>query len=265
MDIFSIIEDTVKPIGIGIDASKVKHIMTPGQILGRHVSSAEELASLMQEYRNPLYETARIFYVRDKKIVSVENYSSHLPGISRIGEGNHSELKKSIADHVKALNADGYYLLHNHPSGDPKPSIEDIWLTVTLARPEDGFLGHIVIDHTKFALIDENGNSEFRDVPNYYEKDIFHTPTLEHPLLDAKVTEPESVAEIGRKLTDFRSDISIAIFTSGSGGYGKIVAMTEFSNKLAEDKEMLKAYTEKAALAYGATNTFVITDRKSVV
>ena len=35
--------------------------------------------------------------------------------------------------------------------------------------------------------------------------------------------------------------------------------MTEFSNKLAENEEMLKAYTEKAAIDYGATNTFILT------
>ena len=255
MDIFSIIEDTVKPLGVGIDASIVKE-MTPGKILGRKVESAADLASLMQEYRNPQYETSRIFYIKENRIVSVESYSSHLPNLSRIGASTLAELRQNILTHKEAVGADKYYLLHNHPSGDPKPSMNDIWLTASIASPEEGFAGHIVIDHTTFALIDHIGNYKFLDVPNHFENDIFHTPTLSHPLLNKVLYGPEDVAEVGRKLIDYRDDISIAIFTSASG---KIVAMTEFSNKLAEDETLLKAYTEKAAIDYGATNTFILT------
>lgn len=129
-------------------------------------------------------------------------------------------------------------------------------MTIAVAEKEDGFSGHVVIDHTTFALIDYIGNYEILDVPNYYEKDVFLTPTLQHPLLNEVIHGSESVAEVGRKLIDYRDDISIAIFTSGKG---KIVAMTEFSNKLAEDETLLKAYTEKAAIDYGAANTFILT------
>ena len=124
MDIFSIIEETVKPLGVGIDASVVKE-MTPGKILGRKVESAADLASLMQEYRNPQYETSRIFYIKENRIVSVESYSSHLPNLSRIGASTLAELRQNILTHKEAVGADKYYLLHNHPSGDPKPSMNE--------------------------------------------------------------------------------------------------------------------------------------------
>ena len=40
--------------------------------------------------------------------------------------------------------SDGYYLIHNHPSGDPEPSSPDVEVTKNLQKNVSGYKGHIM-------------------------------------------------------------------------------------------------------------------------
>jgi DNA repair protein RadC len=51
-------------------------------------------------------------------------------------------------------------VVHNHPSGDPTPSPEDVALTRRL-RDDDALLGIQIIDHV------EIGDSGFRSIAEY--------------------------------------------------------------------------------------------------
>ena len=54
------------------------------------------------------------------------------------------------------LGANGYYLQHNHPSGNAKASIEDIRITNKICKNIKGFRGHIIIDHGTYAWIEKD-------------------------------------------------------------------------------------------------------------
>lgn len=58
-------------------------------------------------------------------------------------------------------NAAGVILCHNHPSGDPEPSLADIELTKRLARAGDvlgiDVFDHVVVTDTGFVSLDERG------------------------------------------------------------------------------------------------------------
>jgi predicted ABC-type ATPase len=98
------------------------------QFLGDTVVSPSDLAAKAQALRNPMFET---FYVlaakttrKGIKIVDAMAITARVPGCAPIfteGKG----WDEGIADHLKFLKnakADRYFLLHNHPSGDPSAS-----------------------------------------------------------------------------------------------------------------------------------------------
>ena len=88
---------------------------------------------------------SRIFYTKNNKIVAHEAISSRIPGMSsaflnipkrkdfsddfdfQMARGNWRNTKfDDMKDRMKRLKADGYYLLHNHPSGNPDASQADV-------------------------------------------------------------------------------------------------------------------------------------------
>ena len=86
-----------------------------------------ELAEAMQVFRDPRFETFRIVYMQGDRIVAVDGVSSRMAGFSGIKVGKKTD-QRYIAEtkqRMKKLNADGYYLVHNHPSGEPDASIAD--------------------------------------------------------------------------------------------------------------------------------------------
>jgi hypothetical protein len=58
---------------------------------------------------------------------------------------------------MQRLNADGYYLAHNHPSESAKASSKDMEITRNFAANVEGFLGHIIVSSTnKYSFIEED-------------------------------------------------------------------------------------------------------------
>ncbi len=53
--------------------------------------------------------------------------------------GDQLEVMKKMTNRMKRLNADGYYLAHNHPSGIAKASKEDMEVTKNFSANVEGF------------------------------------------------------------------------------------------------------------------------------
>ena len=64
-------------------------------------------------------------------------------------------------------NAAGIILFHNHPSGEPEPSKEDIQMTVRVKRAGE-LLGIALQDH---IIIGEDSYYSFREQWEYWEQD----------------------------------------------------------------------------------------------
>ncbi len=139
-----------------IDAIKDKGFL---DFRGQTIESARDLAVLGQMLRDPRYETFRVFYLKGDEVVSMEAMTSRLPGTARFYEGKPGVGKEQrrtyeMRDRMRRLGADGYYLLHNHPSGRPEPSREDMRSTEDIAAAVPGFRGHVVIDSGQYGLIE---------------------------------------------------------------------------------------------------------------
>ena len=85
-------------------------------------------------------------------------------------------------------NADGYFFMHNHPTGDPKPSKQDLNVSEHFFRSikELNFEGHIIINSNRYSFISPDDVIAKKYgifiLPNI-TKDALLTPDKPHPLL----------------------------------------------------------------------------------
>ena len=123
------------------------------------VSTAQDMAEIAQIFRNPYYETFRVVYTkgkgRDKMIAGHEALTSFLPAnVNVLNKKNTlDKMVYRMKDRMQRLGADGYYLVHNHPSGEATASQNDIRLTEKIAQKVPGFHEHIIVDHGTYAYI----------------------------------------------------------------------------------------------------------------
>lgn len=169
----------------------------PNALIGGHAESARDLAALAQVYRDPRFETFRVAYLSGNKIVGEIGYTSRLPGAVRI---DGIDLDAKIAQGMARFEADGFYILHNHPSGKAQPSAHDERLTVDMAAFVSGFRGHVVIDHNEYAVIDREGRSKVIQDDTLNGTDFTGNPAVPHRLLGQVLNSPRAVAGFAKEL-----------------------------------------------------------------
>lgn len=157
-------------------------------IIGHSADHPKHIAALGQVARNPKYETLHTIYMRGDRVAGHTAISNRLPSVVRpFGSGSDENLithLDSMRQHMKNIDADGYYLMHNHPNGNPAPSDADHDITDTIAygssqqniKGVSGFRGHVIVNHKKFAVIhpiEKEMNPNFfkdNDVKRTYDK-----------------------------------------------------------------------------------------------
>ena len=116
------------------------------------IKGSEDVAELfMKELRNLKREIAKLIILNNKNIViKIKDISFGGQNFVMI------EPKDIFADVVK-MQAQRMILVHNHPSGDPKPSEADILLT---KRVNDAamllgisFLDHVIIGNNNYESV----------------------------------------------------------------------------------------------------------------
>lgn len=195
---------------------------------GKIINYPHDLAVLSQVYRDPRYETLRVFYIKRKKIILQTGLTSRLAGAVNFGPLAVDQIKAR----AMALGADSYYMMHNHPSGNPEPSRPDL---MTHARFEDDprYKGHIILNHTHYSLIEKGqpwalSNPVPKDYRGYDPRTNPSVPhaELEKPIdleneFDKAVTRLASMANPSGKTTLVATD-----------GNGRIKAIVQYENEL---------------------------------
>lgn len=172
------------------------------------IESREDLVKTCQIFRNPKYETFRIIYMRDNSIVNYESVTSRLPNSCNIFrlKSKTSYLKnqrgfEDISRRMYRLGANGYYLQHNHPSGNAKASIEDIRITNKICKNIKGFRGHIIIDHGTYAWIEKDmredklivkNNVKIEGLPNIDSPQLIK----DNPLIQKRISSRNDLARL---------------------------------------------------------------------
>lgn len=181
----------------------------PNALIGQHAESARDLAALAQVYRDPRFETFRVAYLEGNKIVGEIGYTSRLPGAVIPPQ----DLDAKIAQGMARFGADGFYILHNHPSGKAQPSTHDERLTIDMAAFVSGFRGHVVIDHNEYAVIDREGRSKVIQDETLNGIDFTGKPAVPHKLLGQVLSNPRAVAGFAKELQTPQGHATLVLAT----------------------------------------------------
>ena len=161
----------IKTLGLGI----TPELIQTGRIdlRGFEAKNAYDIAVHAQVYRDPRFETFRVFYMKGDTIVGHEGVSSRMPStalafktkatssntlhrndLNKQYKKDMSKFYNEIKDRMKRLDADGYYMLHNHPAGTMNPSQADLHVTNQYIDKVPGFKGHIIINSGKYFVLE---------------------------------------------------------------------------------------------------------------
>jgi hypothetical protein len=168
-------------------------------LVGKTVTSPADLATLAATLRDPRIETFRYFLVKDNKVVYHTAVSSRLYDSTDFAIGDQGKFLDGIKATMTRLGADGYYIMHNHPSRTMKASAGDINVTRQLASDLPGFLGHVVLDHNEFVLIGHNGDTSVEKLSGQ-EEDQTRATNRPHPVLGTIINGPAAFVDIADKV-----------------------------------------------------------------
>lgn len=263
---------------------------------GQTFSSLDDLVDLAQVFRNPKFETLRYIYVDHKtgKILAHEGVTSRLPGATSVIIGprkkiatitksykegkispveRDSQLKNVMAENIhdiqdriarikKSSGAEhlDVYLMHNHPSGDPKPSPEDRIVTSTLSADIPEIKGHVVIDHKKYAFITTTGYTDngtiSRHILGSTEPDpLLGSPTIPHHFLGVSITSADTIARLGKDIVGTDTKNVVVLFYRGSGK-GGVRGIQEVPFTMFRNAKAITEWVKGQGKAFGAYDVF---------
>jgi 2'-5' RNA ligase/GNAT superfamily N-acetyltransferase len=188
---------------------------------GRSAPTPAAVAALAQVYRDPRYETLRIFYTRGDEIVGHEAVTSRAPGaVTAFVDTTATRAFEEMRHRMQRLGADGYYMLHNHPSTDPTPSRADAFMSLRFAERAPGFRGHIIINHDRYAVLEPpaRGATDIsaRIFPINTPPTEKYTPAVPHGILGRTIQTSTDVVAIGQDL-QVRSGWVALLYRDGRG------------------------------------------------
>ena len=265
-------QDTAQALGGDLTGSAIPNDLVPVtglNLLDQIIHDHADLARVCQAYRNPFYETFRVFYVRKGIIVGQCGLSARMPSTTPVPRGYEIEVRQQ----AERLKAEQIWLVHNHPSGDPEPSQADIRYTFEAEQALPQFAGHVIINNGKYsAYSPKTGwtiNIPFKQ-PGILEDDIgggIVTYNLENSgnfgkqhqwLMKAPEDDPGVLAKIAKHAATAPDNL---VLTSLVKLPGKIRAIAELPRNSLEDPE-------RAALRAklrSATGEFITRQRETVM
>jgi hypothetical protein len=243
------------------------------ELLGHKVRYAHDLAILAQILRDPRFETLRFFFVKAGQVVMHTAWSARLPGVAAFGRSrrlaiairnarrnnvdmlirrSEFEVHHALASLRKMMDdsgADGWYLLHNHPSGKSTPSSTDVETTQSMARLLPGFKGHVVIDHGEYSTIDAEGRQSITEIASPDDPD----PEVAHPLLGKTIKDARDLVGIARALeSSMKPGFVVLVARSHSGavrGLAEVPVSALSAQRRGRTLVTLRRY-KRAAAAY---------------
>lgn len=266
----------LRTVGLGISPELIR----TGRIdlRGRPVATVHDLAQLAQVYRDPRFETLRIIYTKGGQIVAHEGVTSRLPSstaafitspaqqetlkrlhgpivANTLTRARHFELMRR---RMQRLGADGYYLIHNHPSGNPTPSDQDIKLTRAFAKLVPGFKGHVVINSGRYATIDQesNGNlmSEIHGMPEV-GADRLLSPSTPHPLLGQRVKGQADLVRMAKALQAPKGYVSLMFLDMDAL---RVRALQEIPSGLFYQPKAVGSYIKARQREFGSVHVVAV-------
>jgi hypothetical protein len=267
------------PTGREVDGSRraktiardyTKKFLSKGKVefIGQKIKDTHELAVIAQVLRDPRFETFRMFFLNDDgQIVHHTGVSSRMPGSSAIFVGKDGAEKEqwinTEINFAKSMDATSFYLMHNHPSGQPMPSGQDFDMTGRFAGMFSGiveFKGHIVINSGQYGLISPDNFKEASIHDLNLGSDKLLMPDKPHALLGRKIGSAEDVVEMAKELKGNEGYSTIFYMSPGL----KVRGIQEIPSEVAFDQKKLKSHLKKNALDFGGHRPFLVAENMLV-
>ena len=250
----------------------------------KEVNSKQDLVEISNIFNSKRYELFRIVYLKDNKIKSYETITSHLPNAVMVIKNTNKEGKRffyKVQSRMQRLNADNYYLVHNHPSGVSYASNDDMRLTQNFITNIKGFKGHLILGDNNYSFIEENKKHQLtrteqipynlKEIQNISEKidNFYNSKTLKPNLTEEQLRFFENYKVNSRtalvnlmKAIDIKKDFTPVIFTNTKL---KIMMILDIPNKMFNmSQQQLMGYFRNLAVLNGSTNVFLATQDKDV-
>lgn len=230
----------------------------------RLVNTKDDLVEIAEIFRSTQYETFRLIYMKENKIVGYESISSRVPNYVNIfernkqGRVNTERCVYKILSRMNRLGADSYYMVHNHISGEAKASNEDLRTTAFFIKYIKGFLGHLIINNENYSWIyyDEKENTVKADkqVPiNVRKANKMRKVLNEKSIYDVKILSRDDLVSVLNTIKN-TPDYSMAILTDSKGQIRMILDIP--NNFFNMQEEQLKGYFKNIARMSGASRVF---------
>lgn len=250
----------------------------------KEVNSKQDLVEISNIFNSKRYELFRIVYLKDNKIKSYETITSHLPNAVMVIKNTNKEGKRffyKVQSRMQRLNANSYYLIHNHPSGVSYASNDDMRLTQDFMKNVKGFKGHLILGDNNYSFIEENKKHQLirteqipynlKEIQNISEKinNFYNAKTLNPNLTEKQISFFENYKVNSRtalvnlmKAIDMKKDFTPVIFTNTKL---KIMMILDIPNKMLNmSQQQLMGYFRNLAVLNGSTNVFLATQDKDV-
>lgn len=202
-------------------------------LIGKTITSHEDLAAMASVYRNPAFETMRYMYVDDAGTVLGETaVSSRMPSSATAFPTGEDDGAIWL---IKAApkGATGIWMVHNHPSGNPRPSNADLEVTGQLAIQLGDIprapkvKGHVVLDHDTFGRISPGGEDRgIGKLPDSGPDPLREKRGAE--LFDVRMSSPAFAASTGKQIAAMTPEDSIAVVVMAANG--NVVSVHTFPN-----------------------------------
>jgi DNA repair protein RadC len=221
-------------------------------IVGKVIDTAGDAAQMFSAFRDPRIEIFNIIYASKKgDVLAHTAWTVGLPAVvpPTYGYTTHEGFN-FIQKNKGLLGADKIWVAHNHPSGNPKPSTEDIAATKAYAsRFTDDFAGQIILDHGEFSIVFPDGTSVKKQFKEPLRKYV-----SERRERSVSVHGPEHIAGMFKKVLSAGEDTTALAFLDAqhrviSWVYGNFDDVTEIKNYMR---------------ICGGTKTMVLTNNDSV-
>lgn len=230
----------------------------------RLVNTKDDLVEIAEIFRSTQYETFRLIYMKENKIVGYESISSRVPNYVNIfernkqGRVNTERCVYKILSRMNRLGADSYYMVHNHISGEAKASNEDLRTTAFFIKYIKGFLGHLIINNENYSWIyydkKENTVKADKQVPiNMRKANKMRKVLNEKSIYDVKILSRDDLVSVLNVIKN-TPDYSISILTDSKGQIRMILDIP--NNFFNMQEEQLKGYFKNLARMSGASRVF---------
>lgn len=163
---------------------------------------------------------------------------------------------------MQETQADGYYLLHNHPSGDPSPSATDKSSTRKIARQLPGLRAHVIINSNKYAQVkmDATGRARATVAKLNAGEDRLHAAAIPHEVLGRPIQKGGDLVALGKELQ--KPGWITVIGTSSKGAVRVVVDYPASTAK--KDVRALMAMARRVQRQSGSVELFLVGDKAAL-